>query len=324
MTQQLVEIACDESGAEGEKLLDGNTDVFAHASVQLSTAQADDCVRHLRDMIRSPAVEYKANHLLRAKNRPALLWLLAASGPLRGRARVQLTDKAFLLVTSLASLIGADGAQALTLYRDGPDAVGRRRWHQFLVCFNDLARANGREPASTAADTFFRTAEELGHASTSRRVRDILQRLQRSRPELEVFFGERARSSLSSVPPLDPLFPAIIEAVVSWSAGSRIVSVVHDRQTTLTPERIAQIGRLCGTLPGHPRLARLAGLRLADSASDKRIQVADFLAGVARKIASEELAHSGDPELAALLRPYVEASSVWADDRSWRLLAPPA
>ena len=86
----------------------------------------------------------------------------------------------------------------------------------------------------------------------------------------------------------------------------------HDRV------RVAQLEALLGAPPG----GRLAGLRLVDSRSDARVQVADFLAGVARKIASDELNRRGDAELTGLLRPYVDASSTWGDERSWSLLGP--
>jgi len=36
----LVQIACDESGYEGEKLIGGMTDVFAHASVRVDGVSA--------------------------------------------------------------------------------------------------------------------------------------------------------------------------------------------------------------------------------------------------------------------------------------------
>ncbi|MEV4892096.1 hypothetical protein AB0K48_22200, partial [Nonomuraea sp. NPDC055795] len=72
VTGQDLEIACDESGAEGENLTAAITDVFAHASVSMEIEAADDVIRVLRDRIRSPATEYKANHLLRGKHHPAL------------------------------------------------------------------------------------------------------------------------------------------------------------------------------------------------------------------------------------------------------------
>lgn len=64
----------------------------------------------------------------------------------------------------------------------------------------------------------------------------------------------------------------------------------------------------------------LSGLTLADSRRDPRVQVADVPAGAARKIASDELNGRGDPELTALLRPYVDPSSVWGDEPSWSRL----
>jgi hypothetical protein len=65
---------------------------------------------------------------------------------------------------------------------------------------------------------------------------------------------------------------------------------------------------------GRPAVRRLA--------LDPRVQIADFLAGVARKVASDELDGRGDAELVALLRTYVDPASVWGDDRSWSVLRP--
>ncbi|MGW3460985.1 hypothetical protein ACWDE9_15945 [Streptomyces olivaceoviridis] len=56
--------------------------------------------------------------------------------------------------------------------------------------------------------------------------------------------------------------------------------------------------------------------------ADARVSIADFLAGVARRIASGEPAGTGDPELTACLRPYGAAESVGDDGRSWARPAP--
>lgn len=74
---QAVEIACDESGYEGDKLIGTTTDVFAHASVRLDRAAAAACMRELRERIRSPALEYKAGHVLRG----SVIGLRARPGP---------------------------------------------------------------------------------------------------------------------------------------------------------------------------------------------------------------------------------------------------
>ena len=61
----LVEIACDESGYEGEKLIGTTTLLFAHGSVRLEPGVAAACMAELRERIRSPATVYKAVLVLR-------------------------------------------------------------------------------------------------------------------------------------------------------------------------------------------------------------------------------------------------------------------
>jgi hypothetical protein len=258
-----MEIACDESGSEGDNLVGGVTDVFAHASVHLGLDAAEACVLEIRGRIRSPALEYKANHLLREKHRAVLVWLLSADGPIHGRATVHLVEKTYWLLGKVTEFLGAQD-QALPLYLSGPVRFGDERWAALLRRFNDMMR---------------------------RRNRDL-------------------HTDPRRVPTLDLLVPALVRAVRHWD---RPVAVVHDQQNLLTPDRVARLRELLGD--------RLTGLRLVDSRSDARVQIADFLAGVARKIASVELNGAGDAELTELLRPYVDPLSVWGDERSWRLLA---
>ncbi|MER5419689.1 DUF3800 domain-containing protein [Streptosporangium roseum] len=331
----ILEIACDESGSEGGKLIGGNTDVFAHAGVRLSAESAAECIRETRDRIRSPATEYKANHLLREKHRPVLEWLLGPLGPIYGNAHVYLIDKTFFAVGKVVDLLvgevayAADTAprrdrqaevMAVTLYREGQRAFGRERWNAFLESFNDLMRAK------TSADAFFRTVDVLGLAGAGGRVGEIMELLRRARPHADSFRA-RLLDDPKMMPALDPLIPAIVQAVVHWGEGGNPVSIVHDEHNALTDKRIAQLKEMFGE--SHPNglrhapTGRLTSLRLVDSRSDPRVQVADFLAGVARKIASDELNDRGDADLVALLRPYVDPSSVWGDDRSWSLLGPP-
>ena len=75
-----LEIACDESGSEGEKVVGGTTRMFAHASVDIDVALAAGCIVELRGRTRSPAEEYKASVVLRTQNRSALVWLLGDGG----------------------------------------------------------------------------------------------------------------------------------------------------------------------------------------------------------------------------------------------------
>jgi hypothetical protein len=313
---ELIEIACDESGYEGEKLIGGTTRVFAHASVRLSPQAATDCILELRERIRSPAREYKAGHLLREKHRSALIWFLGTEGPVLGASVVLLVDKTFRLVDNLAEALSAGQASrtaAVTLYRHGAATFGNRRWETFLDTFNDLVRAKDGFSETVAAASFQHATGLLELGSVSGPVGRILSPL-----ELDAAAAvtrARAMGRSNGVPVLDPLIPAIARAVSFWGGKGDPVSMVHDRQNLLTKARIARLEELVGeTAPGLERFA------LVDSLSDQRVQVADFLAGVARKIAEEELNGRSDPELAVLLSPYVDRSSSWGDDRSWARL----
>ncbi|SHK36546.1 hypothetical protein SAMN05443637_105182 [Pseudonocardia thermophila] len=255
-------IACDESGYEGERLVGGVTTVFAHAGTDLDVAAAEEIVALLRDRIRSPALEYKAGHLLRAKHRAALEWLLVR---LAGRASVHLVDKAHLLARTLDGLVPAGVPLAAV------------------------------EPVLRA-----RTADEL--AETTEALRAVA-------PRIADAVARRRAAELADppvFPALDPLPAAIGATVAHWSADGP-VALVHDRQTTLSPERIAAL---------QAAYPALAGLTLVPSRSDARVQVADFVAGVAFRIAADALAGHPDAELLALLRPYVLAGSVWCDPAS--------
>ncbi|MFL6142192.1 MAG: hypothetical protein ACJ72N_10060 [Labedaea sp.] len=330
---QLIEIACDESGAEGENLIGGETDVFAHASVSLSDVTATNCVQEIRELIGSPAQEYKSNHLLRTKHRPVLEWLLGPNGPISGNAHVYLIDKTFFAVGKLTDLLVAQppepnlrpnpqaAALARTLYRDGPGAFGRGRWAEFLESFTGLMRVRNRRGVPTSVDGFFRMVDTLraADAGTSTTALQIMDRLWQARPRLEAFRAQLLDNP-NMIPALDPLIPALAGTVAHWSAGERAVAIVHDQQTALTDERVAELKEMFGRSVPQLR-GRLRSLRLVDSRTDARVQVADFLAGVARKIASEELNDRGDVVLTGLLRPYVDALSIWGDDRSWLRLA---
>ncbi len=304
-----VEIACDESGYEAEKLVGGTTDVFTHAAVRLDTETATECVLELRRRIRSPATEYKANHVLRTKHRAALEWLLGPAGPLHGNARVQLVDKTYFLILKTTALLGgrAGPESAGRLYDEGRRSSGGETWRAFLAAANDLMRSKEPHDGIEPVGSFFAAIEGL--PST---IRDVL-RGGRSRAES---YRTHLHEHPAALPPLDPLYPAILRAVDVWGADGDPVSIVHDRQNTLPENRIDALKEMSG--------GRLAGLSLANSGFDLRVQVADFLAGVARKLASDQLAGAGDDDLTALVRPYVDPDSVWADEPSWAKLRPAA
>ncbi|GAA0442248.1 hypothetical protein Acor_05480 [Acrocarpospora corrugata] len=310
--ERLIEIACDESGSEGEKLIGGNTDVFAHASVGLTMESAEACVQETRYRIGSPAQEYKANHLLREKHRPVLRWLLGPSGPIHGHANVHLTEKKYLALIKVGELLNAPSQLiAETLYRDGESAFGHDQWLAFLTSFNDLQR--GR----TLPDEFFDLLDTLAGTTPPTGPSKIMHQLRQARPQVEALLS-RTPGNPSPLS-LNPLIPAIVHAISHWGQGGKLISLIHDEQTALTEDRITALKQIFDK-PPRPSGLRLIAMRLVDSRTDPRVQVADYLAGIARKITQDELHNQGDPELTRMLQPYVATTSIWGDPRTRTLL----
>ncbi|HEY6737766.1 MAG TPA: DUF3800 domain-containing protein [Actinopolymorphaceae bacterium] len=323
------EIVCDESGFDGANLVRGNTDVFSHASVRLSGDAAADTIREVRERLRSSAREYKASRLLREKRNTVVKWLLGTSGPLYGKAHVHLTDKRFFVVSRVLDLLLGEARETAhlglhqdddirrlsrALYTRGEEALGADTWSALLDAALDLISTGKRRCAEASIDGFFGLIGELRGRASLPGVAAIIERLAGARPR-EDTFRAAVFENPKLLPSLEPFIPAIVQAVVHWTADGRVVSIVHDEQSAITRQRIAQLEEIFSH--PHPTLfavslrGRLEGVTLVDSRAEPRVQVADFLAGAARKIASEELAGRGDPELTTLLRPYVDRFSIW-------------
>lgn len=270
----VVEIACDESGFSGTNLLDPATPVITHASVDLATDEAAGLIARLRSGFRFSPHELKSGQFLRRPQAgEALEWLLTT---LAGRAHVHVIDKEFFLVTRIVDLLLAEPSYAagtrlsvehrpaaLALYRAGRAAGSE--WAAFLSAFVELARVKRRHPADRTIEGFLQARDALG---------GLLDGLTRERARALV-----ARDD-SVPPPLEPLLPALAETVLFWGEDGRQVLVIHDEQSALTADRLTRLGRALADGGGR---SPLAGLVMVDSRDDPRVQVADLLAGVARR-----------------------------------------
>ena len=299
----VVEIACDESGFSGTNLLDAPTPVFTHASVDLSVDEAVELIRALRSGFWWSLNEFKSAQFLRAPQADAALaWFLAA---LRGRAHVHVIDKEYFLVTRIVDLFLAEPSYAagtrltqdhrpaaLTLYRAG--RAGGRDWNVFLAGFVELVRTKRRhQPDRSIVERFFRARDSLAGAGLGAEAEGVLYGLSRTR--VRAVLTRLAHDDRSIPPPLEPLLPALAETVLFWSGGQRQVMVIHDEQSALTASRLRRLQQVLADgadLPpadtqdaGAPpaRMSPLAGLVTVDSRDDPRVQVADLLAGVARR-----------------------------------------
>jgi hypothetical protein len=331
----VVEIACDESGFSGTNLLHPAMPVITHASVDLRADEAAELMAALRSGFRFSPHEFKSGQFLRgAAAGEALDWFLAA---LRGRAHVQLIDKEYFLVTRIVDLLLADPSYAagtrltqqqrpaaLALYRARHSAG--RDWRVFLTAFTELFRRMKRRrwPDPLAQTRFFQARDALLREPLGGQAEDVLASLSRTRVQAvltRLFAGDP-----SIPPPLEPMLPALAETILFWSGGERRpVLVTHDEQSALTAGRLRRLQQvladdagsrppadangpgtsLAGTSPAGTSLAGtspLAGLVMADSRDDPRVQVTDLLAGMARR--RPEIVGDGP------LRPFISPTSL--------------
>jgi hypothetical protein len=318
----VVEIACDESGFSGSNLLDPATPVITHASVDLCVGEAVGLIAALRSGFRFSPSEFKSGQFLRIRHAgEALQWFLAA---LSGRAHVHLVDKEYFLVTRIVDLLLAEPSYAagtrltqghrpaaLTVYRARRSAGCE--WGVFLAAFVEMVRINRRHrPDRRALERFFRARDALVGDGLGAPAAGVLDGLDRTR--VWAVLTRLGDDDRSIPPPLEPMLAALAETVLFWSSGQRQVLVIHDEQSALTAGRLSRLqqaladgagsspvdGDEAGASPA--RMSPLAGLVMVDSRDDPRVQVADLLAGVARRL--PELIDDGP------LQPFLSPTSL--------------
>jgi hypothetical protein len=327
---QHIEIACDESGFSGGNLVGGgHSPVFAHASVRIESETADELVQHLRREIGARGEgEYKSPEILRPRRRPVVVWLLGTSSPIYGNAHVHLTDTRFFVLARLVDvLLGREPvrgitcpgkspdtrAMALALHRSGEQSYGTARWQEFLTQSANLFRTNNRWLPKTPVPMFYAAVEAMAQTSAAADVQHVMSMLRSTRPIAEATRASHLQNP-KMTPLMEPSLPALNRTVRYWGSYTRTLSVLHDEQSALTPERIAEIATAfaASNYPGH----QLTEVRFVDSRREPRVQLADFVAGIARRVAAEELKGRPDLEIITLLGPLIDHESVWAEPSS--------
>jgi hypothetical protein len=205
-------------------------------------------------------------------------------------------------------------ALADELCRTGPDAFGTERWRNFVIAANDVLRADRGRRLGRPVDAFFAQIEQLRKLDGAASAVSALEELHNARPDA---YEARARLLDDHVvqPVLEPLIPALVSSVLHWTRGEQPISVVHDEQSALTERRMRRIEQTLAAPPLEkiqlPDQGRFIRFQRVDSRTDPRVQVADLLAGVARKIVSDDLIGRSDRDLVDLLRPYLDPASRW-------------
>lgn len=330
-----VVISCDESGSEGEVVIDSNHPVFCHGSTDLDREAAESVMTELRRGLRSQAAEIKTEQLMSPRAATIRAALFGADGPLDGHAQMYLVDKQYFVVAKVIDLLveelahsggidlygsGRAREMAHTLYTQGPRAFASTTWERLLRQFNSLMRSTHRKGVKTSVDEFFETIEDLRFRSRRKQVDEILNLLSRTRPFADEFQARLA--SRDTIRTMDPLLAALPETIRIWSTRTgESLSIVHDRQAVLDRATVDQtLHSLRNPLPEFRRFhgpVAIDELIQVDSKGDPRVQVADLIAGMGRFLGTSALAGSGlpvDP------RDLIARSSLWADDRSWLAL----
>jgi hypothetical protein len=168
-------------------------------------------------------------------------------------------------------------------------------WSVFLAAFVDLVRIKRRHrPDRQAVERFFQARDALVRDGLGTQAEGILAGLSRTR--VRAVLTRLSDDDRSIPPPLEPMLPALAETVLFWSGGQRQVLVIHDEQSALTAGRLSRLQQVladgAGSSPAGADeagssatgLSPLAGLVMVDSRDDPRVQVADLLAGVARRL----------------------------------------
>jgi len=276
----VVEIACDESGFSGTNLLAPASPVIAHAGVDLTREEAAGVLGTLRSRFNHRrTAEHKAHLLLRPGQPEAVTWFLAE---LAGRSTVHVVDKRDHVAGRVLDLLTGepsyvDGTR-LGRVRGRAVAVLRER-DDVLAAFVAMTYLkHRRRPDRAAVDRFLAlvpgvVADGVPELAglTRRDVVAVLDRLLDGDPAVP--------------PPLEPLVPALAETVLRWSDGRRSVVVVHDEQSALTRQRTAVLAAALAAA-ASPAPPPLLTVRQVDSRRDPRVQVADLLAGWARRAAT--------------------------------------
>ena len=298
VTGAVVEIACDESGFSGTNLLHPATPVIAHASVDLRVDEAAELIAALRSVFRSSLEEVKSGQFLRGPGADAALEGFLAA--LSGRAHVHLVDKEYFLVTRIVDLFLAEpsyaaGTRLAQDHRPAALALYRARrsagdWDVFLATFVELVRTKRRRhPDRRLVERFFHARDALVRDGLGAPAEGVLDELSRAR--VWAVLTRLAGDDRSIPPPLEPMLPALAETVLFWSGGQRQVLVIHDEQSALTADRLRRLQQVLADGAGLSAaggaspavVSPLAGLVTVDSRDDPRVQVADLLAGVARR-----------------------------------------
>lgn len=331
-----LEVACDESGNDGENLFAGNATVFADASVTVSPSIAKDLMDEVRAMTRGQAPELKSSTLLQHRHRQSLIHLLTHPAAV-DKVSVHLSEKRYFLVGKLVDLVVEElmHERGVDIYRDGRARRWARAlyaeapaqldgaWDELLAAFNNVTRVRSGGDKSSEVEQFRRQLRTARAASFGL-IANLLRLLDAGDHHLVHIAKDSSSADPSRLLDLHPVFAALGQAARTWHEKTeRDIILVHDNAPGLTHRRgqllIDGLSYEATIQLGLPHVP-LRAVKTVDSKSDARVQLADLFAGVGREYAQRSLVANDDVEVLTALRPHLNTDSIWAETRSWEAL----
>jgi hypothetical protein len=317
------EICFDESGGDGENLINATHAVYSQGSVNLTIDEAIDFVADIRNAADVRGGELKARAALKHINEQDLVDILDRHRLAEDRANIYLAEKKYFLAGKIVSLLieeqahqdgvvlppEAQRAMAGLLADEGASSVGSSGWTSLLNSFNFLIKRQPRRGGKSkvgAADAF---CIELNQARSHAKVpvQPLLELAWEGRHHVSAF--ENADDSV--LRELDPTVPALAAVAATWSLrldGAEF-SILHDVHWALTAEACEIVRKAAPAMywkPGGGVLAVLTGA----SDIDPRLQAADVVAGIGREVALRTVeGHTADALTEAVV-PLLDISSM--------------
>jgi len=297
-------VAFDESGNTGADLINRDQPTFALATCDFTKEEAEAI---LAPVIGGQIVEPKFKVLKRSRSgRAGIVKVLVDERLTPGRAKAFVFHKKYLALTKVVDLLVENLAHrdGVDLYRDGaniaisnlhyfcgPAFCGDGLFEEMLSAFVDVFRKR----TAVEIKTFYERAWSVYEACSDTQYKVMLGPIIASAEIIDEVLAN------NGVTALDPAIPAFVSHGSIWGEQyNDRFKILHDKSKPIAHEK-ESLELLMGPGPfrkiGYDRRVfefplRAELLEFGDSAADRRLQVADILAGGcnhwARGMADEE------------------------------------
>jgi hypothetical protein len=313
-------VAFDESGNTGDNLLDPAQPIYVLASIHIGEA---DAAALIAEAAPHAAGELRSSRLRRSHaGREKVISILSSDLISPGQARITPMHKPYAVVARLFDYLieptlyhhgldaydrGLHVAYANLLFREAPVACGEYAWSRLLDAFISLCRNPSQMTVEIMLHALRRCLAVCGRGTVQQLLLLIppMRQLLADRLIRDQGYGIGARDML------DPAITSLLENCITWPERLGPIVVEHDESSVVarwrdklavlsSPDAAAEIGEYWAARIPHP--LAVDEIRLRDSATSARLQLADVIAGAGVAWLSQFVAGAAtDEQFAAAL-----------------------